>query len=96
MSEIILAGGDEQEGQHEEELKYQGTEVDEEKFFLMYHLHFQPSEVDALDPDRRKWLVARFVAQKNLEREMMQQARIAQQIMPNLQGGPNLRIMEGK
>jgi hypothetical protein len=86
---LIIAGGEnETSDEHQHELTYQATEEDEEKFFLIYHMHVQPSEADALPQDRRQWLIARFVAQKNMEREMMQQARIAQQVLPNLQGGP--------
>jgi hypothetical protein len=78
MSEpkLIIAGGEnETPDEHQHELTYQATEEDEEKFFLIYHMHIQPSEADALPQDRRQWLIARFVAQKNMEREMMQQAQ---------------------
>lgn len=68
----------------EEELKYKATEADEEKFFLMYHLNWSPSEVDSLSEDRRKWILARFVGQKQMEREAMQQMQIRDQIMPNM------------
>lgn len=75
MSEILLPDS---EKPQEEELKYQADEADEEQFFLMYHMNIQPSEARALDEDYRKWLIARFVAQKTAEREMMQQARMMQ------------------
>jgi len=68
----------------EEELQYDATEADEEKFFLMYHLNWPPSELDALTDDRRKWILARFVGQKQMERDAMQQMRIREQIGPNL------------
>lgn len=81
MSEIIVPEGDNEEVS---ELKYNATEADEENFFLMYHMNFQPSEVQNLNPDYRKWLIARFVAQKNMEREMMERNRLMAQISPNL------------
>jgi hypothetical protein len=92
---IIVPDSDEAENQ-EEELKYKATEADEEKFFLMYHLNWPPSEVDSLTEDRRKWLIARFVGQKQLEREAMQQMRIREQVLPNLQGGgpPDFRVTD--
>lgn len=92
MSEILIAGAEEEE--KGEELAYEATEEDEEKFFLVYHMHLQPSEADNMSQERRRWFIARFVAQKNMEREAIQQQRIAQQIMPNLTGnnGGSLRI----
>ena len=96
MSEIIITGKDdnqEQENQAEmEELKYQATEEDEECFFLMYSMHFQPSEVANLNPDYRKWLIARFVAQKNMEREMYQRHQLRQALGPDLTKSSNLRL----
>lgn len=97
MSEIIVTGVDKEELQQQEqqeELKYQATEEDEERFFLMYHMSFQPSEVDNLSPDYRKWLIARFMAQKNLEREAMERHRLMHAIGPDLKGGPHLRLHE--
>ena len=72
----------------EEELKYEATEADEEKFFLMYHLNWSPSEVDGLTEDRRKWILARFIGQKQMEREAMQQAQLRDQL------GPNMRVRD--
>jgi hypothetical protein len=46
-----------------------------------------------LSPDYRKWLIARFVAQKNLEREAVERHRLMHAIGPNLQS-PNLRLHE--
>jgi hypothetical protein len=94
MTNIIFPGDEEpkneqeqaqngQEGQ-EEVIQFTATEEDEERFFLMYHLNFQPSEVEALKPEYRKWLIMRFVAQKNLEQEAMQRQRLMQQLGPNL------------
>lgn len=42
----------------------------------MYHMSFQPSEVEHLDPEYRKWIIARFIAQKNAEQEMMETQRM--------------------
>ena len=80
MSEIIIPN----EESPEEELKYQATEKDEECFFLMYHMNMQPSEAIALDEDYRKWLLARFMAQKSMEKEMMERHRLMSQIGPSL------------
>jgi hypothetical protein len=67
-----------------EELKYQATDDDEENFILMYHMNMQPSEAKALDPDYKKWLIARFMTQKHMEREAMTQMRMMQAVGPNL------------
>lgn len=64
--------------------EYKPTEEDEERFFLMYHMNFQPSEVDALAPSYRKWLIMRFIGQKHMEQEQVQRQRLMQQIGPNL------------
>lgn len=82
MTNIILPENENNE--EEETVEYQATEVDEQNFFLMYHMNFQPSEVAALDPEYRKWIIARFVAQKGMEREMMEQRRIMSNIGPTL------------
>lgn len=84
MSDIILPNEEPTPNEQENELKYQATEVDEENFFLMYHLNFQPSEVAALDPDYRKWIMARFIGQKKMEEEMMKQHQLMRQIGPSL------------
>lgn len=82
---IILPEDDNQKNDTQSEgLNYNATEDDEEKFFLMYHMNFQPSEVDKLSNDYRKWIIARFVAQKNLEREAMERHRIMSEIAPNI------------
>lgn len=89
MSDIILPISEEkqeEESPREIVCNYEATQDDEEKFILMYHMHMQPSEVDALDIERRRWLIGRFIGQKNMEREQMMQARMMQQI------GPNLRV----
>ena len=75
------------QGQDEEtfEINYEATIEDEEKFLLMYLMNMQPSETDALDPERRRWIIARFQAQKQMEREAMQQRALMQQL--NAGGG---------
>jgi hypothetical protein len=89
MSIIIPEGTETQEEQNQgEELKYQATERDEEEFFLMYHMNMQPSEVNKLDPDYRKWLIARYIGQKHMEREAMQQQRMMAAIGPTLRTNP--------
>ena len=79
MTNIVLPEDVQEDNEEEkmEEIKYEATEKDEENFFLMYHMNFQPSEVERLDPDYRKWIIARFVAQKNMEREAMERNRFA-------------------
>jgi hypothetical protein len=89
MSEILLPENavEEKDGEGQQTfvgVDYKATEEDEERFFLMYHMNFQPSEAEGLNVNYRKWLIARFVAQKNMEREMVERHRIMQQISPNL------------
>lgn len=45
----------------------------EKRFFLMYHLHMQWSEYDALTPLERDWTIQRFIHQKKMEKEVMRQ-----------------------
>ena len=45
----------------------------ERRFFLMYHLHMQWSQYDALTPFQREWLIQRFIHQKKMEKEIMRQ-----------------------
>ena len=77
MTNIILPK------EEEETIKYEATEKDEENFFLMYHLNFQPSEVEKLDPNYRKWLIGRFIAQKSLEQEAMERRQLMTKIGPS-------------
>jgi|694.fasta_scaffold22898_3 hypothetical protein len=84
MSDIIMPTEDPQTSENQIELTYQATEDDEEKFFLMYHMGMQPSEVDSLTEERRKWILARFIHQKNMERETIERQRIMQKIQPSL------------
>jgi hypothetical protein len=90
MSEILLPEGvgDAEETKTELEKpavpEYNATEEDEERFFLMYQMNFQPSEVEKLSPQYRKWLIMRFIAQKNLEQEAVQRHKLMQQLGPNL------------
>jgi hypothetical protein len=88
MSEILLPEGVENENEEQalepQGIEYKATEEDEERFFLMYHMNFQPSEVEKLSPQYRKWLIMRFIAQKNLEQEAMQRQKLMQQIGPSL------------
>jgi hypothetical protein len=81
---IILPDEDRNEEEENVEINYEATEKDEQCFFLMYHMNFQPSEAEKLDPEHRKWLIARFVAQKNMEREAMERNRLLSQIGPSL------------
>jgi len=71
------------------EINYKATDVDEECFFLLYHCNVQPSEARNLDAEYRKWLIARFMAQKNMEQEAVARHQLMNQIGPNLK---NLHI----
>lgn len=89
MSNIIMLGDEnkEPEKQQEEttiEVKYDATEEDEERFFLMYHMSIQPSEAERLKPEYRRWLIGRFVAQKNMEQEAIERHKLMRQLAPNL------------
>lgn len=86
MSNLVLPEDENSNSETGEKINYEATEADEEKFFLMYNMNLQPSEVDALDPDRRKWIIGRFMAQKSMEQEYMMQQRLRAQIAPNLTG----------
>ena len=92
MSEIVLPEPEENQQEEEKELNYEATEADEQKFFLMYHLNWPPSEVDSLSDDRREWIIARFVGQKNMEKEAMAQMRMAQQLGGNIKTPPDFRV----
>lgn len=76
------------------EINYDATERDEECFFLMYHMGMQPSEAYSLKDDHRRWLMARFMGQKQMEKDMFERNRLAQAVMANPQGVgiPNLRV----
>lgn len=88
MSGIILPKNEGKQNSNQDnkelQINYNATEEDEQKFFLMYHMNFQPSEVDNLDPERLKWIIARFMAQKSMEREAMERNRLLAQINPSL------------
>jgi len=90
MSGILIPGENnnatEQDGSKVLEVNYEPTEKDEECFFLIYHMNMQPSEAYGLEEEHRRWIVARIMMQKQMERDMVEQARIARQIMPNLRG----------
>lgn len=81
MSGIILP---ESEKEEVEKLEYKPTEEDEEKFFLIYHLNIQPSEVDQLKPEYRRYLIQRFIGQKQLEQQAREQHQLMRQIGPSL------------
>jgi hypothetical protein len=79
------------------EINYDATEKDEECFFLMYHMGMAPSEAYSLKDDHRRWVMARFIGQKQMEKEMFERNRLAQAVMANPQGMggiPNLRIQK--
>jgi len=87
MPKIIMpepSDKDQNDGEHVLEVTYQATEQDEECFFLIYHLQMAPSEARALDGEYRRWLIGRFIVQKEQEQAAFEQHRIAEAIMPNL------------
>lgn len=86
MNQIVLP----EENEDQVKITYKATEKDEECFFLMYHMNVQPSEAYALTDEHRQWLVARFIAQKNMEKEAIQRHQLMAQLGPDLKGG--LRI----
>lgn len=95
MSDIILPINNEPEEDQENRdekitSNYDATREDEEKFFLMYHMHMSFTEVNALDPEYRRWLMIRFSVQKQMEQERMVQARLAAQLGQQINLG-NLR-----
>jgi len=86
MPRIITpeTGGRPAEDENVLHITYEATEADEECFFLIYHLNIAPQHAQALDEEYRKWLIGRFIMQKEQEREMMEQQRIANAVLPNL------------
>ena len=79
MSDIVLPESEETQ-EETVVVNYDATEADEEKFFLMYAMNMQPSEVDALDENRRKWIIGRFMLQKQQERAQMESMALAQKL----------------
>jgi hypothetical protein len=43
----------------------------EEAFFLMYHLHAQQSEVEMMTKTQRQWFIQRYIHQKQVEKQIM-------------------------
>jgi hypothetical protein len=81
---ILLPENENSENEPDFKINYQPTDCDEECFFLLYHLSVQPSEAKALDSEHRKWMIARFMAQKEMEQEAVARHQIMNQIAPNL------------
>lgn len=67
-------------------VNYEPTQDDEEKFMLMYFLHVQPSEIDfdLKDVERRRWVLGRFMMQKQMEQQAMSERRAAMSIAQGL------------
>ena len=65
-------------------INYKPTDIDEECFFLLYHLSVQPSEAKNLETEQRKWMIARFMAQKEMEQEAVTRHQLINQIGPDL------------
>lgn len=49
----------------------------EEVFFFQYHLHQDRSTTLSMPINERKWMIERFIQQKNRESEAMEAARRA-------------------
>lgn len=81
---ILLPESDSSDEDDEIKINYQPTEEDEECFFLLYHMNVQPSEAKALDSEHRKWMIARFITQKNMEQEAVARHQLMNQIGPNI------------
>jgi hypothetical protein len=47
----------------------------EEKFFFLYHMRLHPDGSMSLPINERKWMIQRFIQQKNRENEAMEAAR---------------------
>lgn len=47
----------------------------EEQFFFQYHLHMPKSESMSLPIHERKWLIQRFIQQKQKENEALNKAK---------------------
>jgi hypothetical protein len=86
MSDIIVPEGVEEENDDQITTNYEATDIDEEIFFLVYNLHFSWEEAERMDSEKRRWVMLRYMAQKNMEREIMIQQRMQQQLMAA--GGP--------
>lgn len=87
MAEIILPDNlqeEENEETLESSINYNPTEYDEQEFFLMYHLKMSPTEVKAVNdsnPEKLKWIIGRFMVQKQMEQRAMQEHQRAAAIM---------------
>lgn len=86
---ILLPDSDSSPEEDDIKINYKATDEDEECFFLLYHCNVQPSEAKALDPEHRKWIIARFITQKNMEQEAVARHQLMNQIGPDLK---NLHI----
>jgi len=47
----------------------------EEIFFFMYHMHIDRKSCMTLPINERKWIIERFIQQKERENEAMEQAK---------------------
>jgi len=67
-------------------VNYEPTQEDEEKFLLMYFLNVQPSEIDfnLKDEERRRWVIGRFMMQKQMEQQAMAERRATMQMAQGL------------
>jgi len=61
-------------------------EMMEEIFFLIYNLHMSLTEAEAIPVFKRKWLISRFIEQKQYEKEVIEHMRRKQSsvISPDL------------
>lgn len=47
----------------------------EEKFFFLYHLHMFPEEAMDMPIHERKWIIQRFIQQKQKEADAIEKSR---------------------
>lgn len=52
-----------------------GLALEEELFFLIYHMRQQMSEIISLPPYRRKWYIDKYIDQRSKEQEYLEKQR---------------------
>ncbi len=52
-----------------------GENLNDEIFFFMYHMNISETQCLDMHPERRKWMIHRFVEQKKKENEEIEKAK---------------------
>jgi len=47
----------------------------EEQFFYLYHLHLEPEKTNRIPINLRRWLIERFIIQKEKEEQAIESSR---------------------